>query len=205
MKILVISLAGIGDTIMTLPLLDELRANFPEAVIDALVMWPGSKDLLTGNPHLNRVHQKYLIKESKLAGLKYLASLRKERYDVSLNTHPQSRLHYRLVARIIGAPLRISHDYECSGAMDRWLVNRTLPQDYDKHTIDNNFAVRRAGGAAGTCDDSGGGKGRADVGCGNQKPAADGGVAEALRLVFERGHGVDAPGGGSEDAEAVCD
>ena len=141
MKILVISLAGIGDTIMTLPLLDELRANFPEAVIDALVMWPGSKDLLAGNPHLNRVHQKYLIKESKLAGLRYLASLRTEHYDVSLNTHPQSRLHYRLVARIVGAPVRISHEYECSGAVDRWLVNRTLPQDYEKHTIDNNFSL----------------------------------------------------------------
>ena len=46
MKILVISLAGIGDTLFATPLIHELRANFPDATIDALVMWPGAKDLL---------------------------------------------------------------------------------------------------------------------------------------------------------------
>ena len=57
MKILVISLAGIGDTLLATPLIHELRANFPDATIDALVLWAGSKDLLEDNPHLGRVHQ----------------------------------------------------------------------------------------------------------------------------------------------------
>jgi hypothetical protein len=58
MNILVISLAGIGDALLATPLIHELRANFPDATIDALVMWAGSRDLLENNPHLNRVHQK---------------------------------------------------------------------------------------------------------------------------------------------------
>ena len=130
MKILVISLAGIGDTLLATPLIHELRANFPDATIDALVLWAGSKDLLENNPHLNRVHQKNLITAGKLdtAGkleaLRFFWSLRRERYDVSINTHPQSRRLYRMAARIIGAPTRISHEYECFGALDRWLVNR---------------------------------------------------------------------------------
>jgi ADP-heptose:LPS heptosyltransferase len=147
MKILVISLAGVGDTLLATPLIHELRANFPDATIDALVLWAGSKDLLENNPHLNRVHQKNLFKESSLNALRFLWSLRKNHYDVSINTHPQSRIHYRIAARIVGAPMRISHEYECFSPFDRWLINCTLPQDYDKHSIENNSAALRLLGA----------------------------------------------------------
>src|SRR5204862_3313137 len=66
MKILVISLAGIGDTLIATPFIHELRANFPDATLDAFVLWPGSKDLLEGNPHLNAVILRNLIKDGPL-------------------------------------------------------------------------------------------------------------------------------------------
>ncbi len=141
MKILVISLAGIGDTLMATPLIHELRANFPDAQIDALVMTPGSRDVLNGNPHLNQIHQEYLIKAGAVVSLKFLSSLRPRRYDLSLNTHPQSRPVYRVAARIIGARIRASHRYENSGVLDRFLVNRTVPQDYNLHCLENSLAL----------------------------------------------------------------
>lgn len=141
MKILVISLAGIGDTLMATPLIHELRANYPDAEIDALVMWRGSRDLLQGNPHLNHIYQRNLIQAGKIEALKFLLDLRKQKYDVSINTHPQSRIHYRAVARIINARTRVSHEYDHAGMLDRWLVNRTLKQDYTKHCIENNLAL----------------------------------------------------------------
>jgi len=91
MKILVISMAGIGDTLLATPLIAELRANFPAAQIDTLVMWSGSKDLLQGNPHLNSIFQKNLLNVSKVSALRFLHPLRRAVYDVSVNTHPQSR------------------------------------------------------------------------------------------------------------------
>jgi ADP-heptose:LPS heptosyltransferase len=147
MKILVISLAGIGDALLATPLIHELRANFPAATIDALVLWAGSRDLLENNPHLNRVHQKNLVAggrlgtAGKLEAWQFFWSLRRECYDVSINTHPQSQRLYRMAARIVGAPARISHEYECFGWLDPWLVNQTLPQDYTRHSIENNFDV----------------------------------------------------------------
>lgn len=141
MKLLVISLAGIGDTLFATPLIHELRANFPAAEIDALVLWAGSRDALTGNPHLNTVFQQNLLAESKFASLRFLWRLRNRRYDISLNTHPQSRRHYRGVARFIAARTRVSHDYDHAGTLDRWLVNRTRPQDYTRHSADNNLAL----------------------------------------------------------------
>src|ERR1041385_5114030 len=109
MKILVIAMSGIGDTLIATPLFHELRANFPGAQIDALVMWAGAKDILEGNPHVNRVWQKNMIKEGALKTFPFLLRLRRERYDVSLNAHTQGRLAYRMVAAIIGAKLRVGH------------------------------------------------------------------------------------------------
>ena len=147
MNILVISLAGIGDTVFATPLIHELRANFPEATIDALVRWNGSKDLLEANPHLNSVHQKDFVTASKGESFKLLWQLRQRRYDFSFNTHPQSRVIYRAVARFINARVRVSHQYDNASGWDRLLVNRTLEQDYGKHAVENNLALLEAVGA----------------------------------------------------------
>ena len=141
MKILVISLAGIGDTLIATPLLHELHENFPDADIDALVFWPGSRDLLAGNPYLRRVHQCNSFEVGAPAFLRFMFALRRESYDVSINTHPQSKIEYRIVARIIGARQRLSHQYDNSGFLDRWLVTRSLPQDYSIHSADNNLKL----------------------------------------------------------------
>ena len=141
MKLLVISLAGVGDTLFATPLIHELRANFPGATIDAVVKEAGARDLLDNNPHLNRVFYKNLLRCGRLEALQFFWSLRKNGYDISINTHPQSRRVYRIAARVVAAPTRISHDYECSGALDRRLVNQTVPQDYSLHAVENNLRL----------------------------------------------------------------
>src|SRR5688572_8655900 len=127
MKILLISLAGIGDTLMATPLIHELRANFPRATIDALVMWAGSRDLLEGNPHLTSVFHKNLIRSGPRESWECLQELRRRRYDVSINTYPQSRTAYRGVARFIGADARFSHVYSNWSLLDQVLLTRTMP------------------------------------------------------------------------------
>jgi heptosyltransferase-2 len=138
MKILLIAMSGIGDTLIATPLIHELRANFPSAQIDVLVMWAGAKDLLERNPHVNRVWQKNMIKEGALKTLPFLLTLRRERYDVSLNAHTQGRLAYRGVAAVIGAKLRVGHAYENTKPWERVLIHKTVPEDYTVHNIDNN-------------------------------------------------------------------
>ena len=141
MKILVISMAGIGDTILATPLLRELRANFPKARIEVLVLWAGSRDILVGNPHIDAIHQRNFFTSSTIENLKFLFGLRRQGFDISINTHPQSRIHYRGIARLIGARIRLSHTYESWTPLDRLLVNRTLPQNYNLHTVDQNLQI----------------------------------------------------------------
>lgn len=139
MKILVIAMSGIGDTLIATPLLRELRANFPTAQIDVLVMWAGAKDLLQGNPNVNRVWQKNLIKDGAVASLPVLQQLRRERYDISINAHTQGRLAYRALAAFIGAKRRVGHSYDTTGWLDRaWFMHAMVAEDYAVHSIENN-------------------------------------------------------------------
>lgn len=141
MKILVIALAGIGDALIATPLLRELRANYPDAEIDALVFWAGSRELLAGNPNVNRIHQCNAFEVGAPAFLKFILSLRKERYDLTLNTHPQSKLEYRVIARLIGAPVRLSHRYDNTNCLDELCCTHLTPQDYAIHSADNNLRL----------------------------------------------------------------
>jgi len=142
MKILVLSLAGIGDTLLATPLLHELRLNFPAAQIDVLVMQGGgARDLLQANPHINSVYLEEMLKQGTLTTLRSLARFRQERYDVSINTYPQSKVQYRAVTRYIGARQRLSHRYDNWSLLDALLINRTVPQDYGLHSIENNLRL----------------------------------------------------------------
>ena len=146
-KILVLSLAGIGDTLMVTPVIHELRCQFPTASIDVAVVWPGSAQLLQGNPHIRTVHQLNLLEAPRSQVLRFLRGLRSQRYDLSITPHPQGRREYRIVTRIIAAGRRLSHTYENQSWLDRWLVTDSLPQDYSVSGAENNLRlVDRMGG-----------------------------------------------------------
>ena len=140
-RILVISLAGIGDTLQATPVFEELRLQFPDARIHAAVVWPGSAQLLEANPHLDEVHQFNLLHGSKPAALRFILGLRSHRFDLSLTLHPQGRREYRIVTRLIGARQRLSHDYENRSWIDRCLVTHSLPQDYAASGAENNLRL----------------------------------------------------------------
>lgn len=140
-RFLVLSLAGIGDTLMATPVLHELRAQFPQAQLDVLVLWAGSSQILAGNPHLSRVVRHDFIKASRITSLRTVAQLRRQHYDVSFTLHPQGRREYRLITRLIGARRRLSHRYENRRWIDGWLVTDEIPQDYTVHGIENNLRL----------------------------------------------------------------
>jgi ADP-heptose:LPS heptosyltransferase len=138
-KILVIALAGIGDTLLATPLIHELRHQLPQAQIDVLVMWPDARDFLQTNPHISTLHYQHLITAGPVSNLRFLQKMSRNRYDIIINTYPQSRIEYRVVARVINAPMRVSHVYDNASPLDRLFVNRVLPQDYNLHVVENNL------------------------------------------------------------------
>ena len=132
---------------MATPLIHELRANFPDAALDVLVRWPGARDILKGNPHVSEVHQNSMMPAALRGALDFLGQLRARRYDFSINTYPQSRVHYRLVAAYVGARERISHEYDRPTWIDRKLITKSRAQDYTRHCIENNLDLLQLAGA----------------------------------------------------------
>jgi heptosyltransferase-2 len=79
-KILFITLSNIGDVILTLPALDILRANFPQAKI-TVMSGPRAKEIFENNPFIDRliVYDKHSRLKEKI---KLFFELRKERFDL---------------------------------------------------------------------------------------------------------------------------
>jgi len=79
-KILFITLSNIGDVILTLPVLDYLRANFPAAKITVMV-GPRPKGVFQDSPYIDKliVYDKHSRLTDKI---KLFNELKKERFDL---------------------------------------------------------------------------------------------------------------------------
>lgn len=89
-KILIVKTSAIGDVLQTIPVLEQLQANFPQAEVDWVVE-PSPACLLQAHPYLNRVlvvdTQKWRrsLLHCRFEMLKFVRDLRKTSYDLLLD------------------------------------------------------------------------------------------------------------------------
>ncbi|MGD0336649.1 MAG: lipopolysaccharide heptosyltransferase II [Candidatus Omnitrophota bacterium] len=82
-KILFITLSNMGDVILTLPVLDALKLNFPEAKIWVMV-GPRPKEIFENNPYIDKliIYDKYAALREKM---NLFFALKKERFDIVID------------------------------------------------------------------------------------------------------------------------
>jgi lipopolysaccharide heptosyltransferase II len=89
-RILIIQTAFFGDVILTLPLVQVLKENFPESKIDFLCI-PKTSALLKNNPFINEV----IAYDKKNSGFKefkaLVKNLKKTKYDLLISPHRSFR------------------------------------------------------------------------------------------------------------------
>jgi heptosyltransferase-2 len=139
-KILVMRYRFIGDTVLTVPFLRNLREAFPAARID-LMIEPFSGRVIEGCPYVDRVvpfefktiHTYSAATErSKLAGyIHYWKLIKKERYDAAFVL--KRSLSSALLVRAAGVPRRIGFATEGRGML---LTDRVLYR-HDQHEVEN--------------------------------------------------------------------
>jgi heptosyltransferase-2 len=139
-KILVMRYRFIGDTVLTVPFLRNLREAFPAARID-LMLEPFSGRVIEGCPYVDRVipfefktiHTYSAAAErGKLAGyLHYLRLIRNERYDAAFVL--KRSLSSALLVRLAGVPRRIGFATEGRGLL---LTDRVAYRQ-DQHEVLN--------------------------------------------------------------------
>lgn len=84
MKILIIQTAFIGDVVLATPLIENLKATYPEVNIDFLLR-KGNEQLLEGHPHIRKTLIWNKKKQKYKSLLKLLGEIRKEQYDFVIN------------------------------------------------------------------------------------------------------------------------
>jgi len=168
-KILIIQTAFIGDVILATPLIEKLRAYFPDAKIDFLVR-KGNENLLANNPCLNSVLVWDKKKNKFFNLLKMLFSIRESKYDLVINVqrffstgllavfsgaketigfdkNPLSFLFGRKVSHIIGTREKPMHEAERNLKLiehltdDSFVKPKLYPsqEDFEKIKINDSY------------------------------------------------------------------
>ncbi len=91
LKILVMKFRNIGDVLLTTPLIENLKLNYPKAKIHAAIN-KGTEEMLTLNPNISKLHiydRNYvknlpLLKKIK-EEIKFINKIKKEKYDMIIN------------------------------------------------------------------------------------------------------------------------
>lgn len=144
-KILVMRLRGIGDVILSTPVLDNLHRAFPEAEIDYLTE-PPSAPLLQNHPFIKRVHvlahrtwQKLPWREQLRANWNFIRELRAQKYDMVIDLFGNPRT--ALLTILTRAPLRVGFRFR----VRRFAYNRVvIPRGDQLHAVEFNLDILRA-------------------------------------------------------------
>ncbi len=144
-RILVVRTDRIGDVLLSTPVLDALRAAYPNAYI-AMLVSSQTKDVVCGNPFLDEVivYDKECLQKGWIASMKFSLALRKKRFDVALVLHPTNRAH--LVVWGAAIPRRIGYDRKLGFLLTDRLLHRK--QEGAKHELEYNFDILQQLGIA---------------------------------------------------------
>ena len=141
MKILIITLSGIGDALMFSPALKLLRNELPNSTIDMLVMIKSARDIYDKNPYINKVIFFDFLKEGSLPSLKFVLSLRKK-YDISINVYPSNRKEYNIINFLIGAKKRVAVKYLRKNSQNLGFLNNITVEENDSlHNVQTNIKL----------------------------------------------------------------
>lgn len=133
-KILVVQTAFLGDVILTLPLVQVLKRNYPTAEID-LVTVPTMLDVLSSHTDIHEII--VFDKRNKDSGIRGLLNtarkLRQKKYDIALVPHRS--LRSAVLVWLARVPLRIGFDKSAG----KFLFNRVVQYKSTEHEVERNL------------------------------------------------------------------
>jgi heptosyltransferase II len=137
-KILVIQTAFIGDAILTLPLIQVLKRNYPQSSIDVVVV-PRTAEIFAHHPAVSKVFRYDKRGSDKgITGVWCLRkNLSKEKYDLIVVPHRSFRSSF---ITWLSKPT-VSVGFDTSAG--RWMVKKIAQYDPSSHEIERNLSLLR--------------------------------------------------------------
>jgi heptosyltransferase-2 len=135
-KILVIQTAFIGDAILTLPLIQACKQNYPHSSIDVLVA-PRTAEIFSNHPAISRIITYDKRRSDK--GIKGLvrmrAELRPQNYDLVIVPHRSIRSAF--LTWLLHPSLSIGFDTSAGF----WLFKKNVHYNSSSHEIERNLSL----------------------------------------------------------------
>jgi len=143
-RILVMGFAGIGDTLLTTPVLTLLRENNPKASIYGIVTSKNQLNVLKTNPTIDEIVYASGLWKNPVTFIKTLVKLRKSKFDYVITFYPTTRILFNVLAFLSRVPKRITHSYP--GDKYRkltFLQNEQVPLIPGGHSVVQNLELLR--------------------------------------------------------------
>ncbi|MGE0061955.1 MAG: glycosyltransferase family 9 protein [Xanthobacteraceae bacterium] len=141
-RVLVITLARIGDALLTTPLIRSLRRAWPDATIDVLT-FKGSAAMFRGNPDIAGILT--LPGKPSAADSLRLAVRLWRHYDLAISTQSGDRpTFYAALAAPYRAGVVAPGVRTVSDTIKRWLLQRAVVTDDTRHRVDQALQLADA-------------------------------------------------------------
>lgn len=145
MKILIIKFRNIGDVLLATPLIENLKYHYPDARID-FACNDGTQMVLKGNENIGKIHvyERERLRKKGILGriwgeLKFLLAIKKEKYDLVLQTTTGDRgvilAKYARAKKIIGFK---SKNASINAMMTHFIEPYSVPFE---HTVEKNLRL----------------------------------------------------------------
>ena len=135
-KVLVISVSGIGNTILQSPLINALLQQ-AHLHVDVLFANTASQSVYQND---RRIKHTYLLANRLRERIQLIKDLRANQYDYSIACFPSNRMEFHLLAFFVGAKNRISHSYNVAWLKTlSFLSNMQIPADERLNDVKQNL------------------------------------------------------------------
>ncbi|MCD6198328.1 MAG: glycosyltransferase family 9 protein [Deltaproteobacteria bacterium] len=142
-KVLIISVSGIGNTVLQSPLIEAVLAQ-PDLETDILF---GNEMMATVFQDHPRIHHSYLPPAKRRHIFPWLMELRRRRYEISVSCFPSNRLFFHILPILIGVKKRVIHSYRCGRLRTfSFLSNARVEAVEGIHDVQQNLRLLQAVG-----------------------------------------------------------
>lgn len=134
-KCLFIALGGVGNVIMAIPFIRELKEKFPRSRLTVVVLkGRGGKELL----EMEKTVDEIFVYDPSIFKGKLLSWIMRKRFDVALTMYPVGRNIFDMMAFFVRIPWRIKHVSIKKDRVDDFLHNVLISVPPDYHHQDYN-------------------------------------------------------------------